>query len=407
MEQAAWFLVWFTLPFSLKLSGASIILATMVILFSYARKPFRPDRRKLLYLLPPVLFFLWHAKEVTGNQPFLPAWKETEQMLSFLVIPLLFALTRITKEKFTIAAMWGLVPALLICGAVMLGAAGYRFALSGNWNEFTYHTLGKPFRMGAIYFSFYLLFALFKLDDPAWLPNRPGLKIYIGIALLFLLLLSASKLFIGLGIPLLAWHNRQFIQQLLTTRKKLSAVLLILVLLGLVPFLKRVQFLAHPDIDMVGSTNFKDCPEPNGLNLRLIFIRFGKEILDEQHAWISGVGMNRSHPLLNEKIVQYGMYTGTRDGSDTGYLNYNFHDQFMETLVKTGIPGLVILLAILTIFAIQCRERLFTPKIFLWIVAGFFLTESVLGRQAGIVFFCLIMFACFTREEPIAQSNER
>jgi O-antigen ligase len=406
-EQAAWFLVWFSLPVSLKLNSAGIIIVTLVILAGFTRRPFVPDGRKMWYLLPPVIFFMWHAKDLFGAHPFMPVWKETEKMLSFLVIPGLFALSRIRKDTFTKAALSGLVPALVICGTIMLTAALTRFVHSGDWSEFTYHKLAKPFHTGAIYFSFYILFALFKLDDPAWLSNRAGLKVTIGLFLLLLLLLSASKLLIGLGLPLLVWHDRRFIVQLWNNQQRLLGAMLILVVLGSIPFLKRVQVLAHPDFAMVGSANFRNCPEPNGLNLRLIFWRFGKEILDEQHTWLTGTGICSSQDFLNRKFIQYGLYTGYQVGPDTGYLNYNFHNQFAETLVRTGIPGLVILILILFIFAIQPREVLFAPKVFIWLITGFFLTESVLERQAGVVMFCLIYSAYFITDNHIAEKNDR
>jgi O-antigen ligase len=406
-EQAAWFLVWVSLPFSLKMSSASIILASLVIFAGFVRRPFVPARRKVLYLLLPVIFFFWHARELLGNHPFFPVWKETEHMLSFLVIPCIFTLSRIRKEHFTRIAMTGLVPALVISGCIMLGAAGIRFAHSGEWSEFTYHTLARPIHLGAIYFSFYLLFALFKLDDPAWMAHRPGMKLAIAMFFLFLLLLSASKLFIGLGLPLLVWHERRLVGHLWRNNRKMLAGIFILVFLGTAPFVERAKLLARPNFEMVSSADFKTCPEPNGVNLRLIFLRFGLEILDDQHAWLTGTGMTGSQALLNQKFHQYGLYTGTGDGKDTGYLNYNFHDQFMETLVKTGIPGLVILIAILVIFAIQRSENLFAPTVFVWLVAGFFLTESVLERQAGIVLFCLVFSAFFIMDNRVSASNER
>jgi O-antigen ligase len=405
-EQAAWFLVWFSLPFSLKFAGASIILAAMVILVSFIRRPFVPDRRKVLYLLPPVILFAWYAKELFTAQPLLPAWKETEKLLSLFILPSLFALSRIRKEPFTKAALAGFIPALLICSLVMLAAAVTRFSASGDAAEFTYHKLASPFHTGAIYFSFYLLFALFKLDDPAWWPDRNGVKVAMGIFFLLMLLLLASKLLIGVGIPLLMWHHRRFIVSLWKKRKGLVVFLLLLVALGSLPFLERLQVLMHPNLDMVRSVNFKNEPEPNGLSLRLIFWRFGKEILDEQHAWFSGAGMSRSQELLNQKFYQYHLYTGYKEGPDTGYLNYNFHNQFVETLVRTGIPGLFFLMLILVIFAIQPRETLFAPRVFIWLITAFFLTESVLERQAGVVIFCLI-YATFFYSDDFRTTKNR
>ena len=405
-EQAAWFLVWFSLPVSLKMNSASLILVSVVILVSFAGRPFIPQYRKLWYLSLPVVFFLWHAKELLIVQPIGPVWKETEQMLSFLVIPILFLLSRTDQKTFTKVALSGLTSALVICGTIMLAAATSRFIQSGSFGEYTYHALAKPFHSGAIYFSFYILFILFKLDDPDWLIHRPEVKVVLAFFLMSMLLLLASKMMIGIGLPLLGWHYRRMGIALWRTQQKWMVALILLVLFGTLPFMKRVQNIFHPQLEMVGSMNFKNCPEPNGLNLRLILWRFGMEIMEEQNAWLRGVGMSQSRHFLNGKIRQYGLYTGTPDGRDTGYLNYNYHDQFVETLVRVGIPGLVVLMLILFTFAFHPGNKHFVPPLFIWIILGFFLSESVLGRQSGVVFFCLLYAAdMIDKRQSITNEN--
>ncbi|MFZ4520512.1 MAG: O-antigen ligase family protein [Bacteroidales bacterium] len=405
-EQAAWFLVWFSLPISLKMNSASLILVSAVILASFARRPFMPQRRKIWYLSLPVVFFLWHSKELLIVHPAWPVWKEVEQMLSFLVIPILFLLSRTDHKAFAKVALSGFTSALVICGTIMLVAATSRFLQSGNVVEFTYHTLAKPFHSGAIYFSFYILFVLFKLDDPDWFTNRLKIKVIIAFFLMSMLLLLASKMMIGIGLPLLGWHYRRLGIALWRTRRKWMVALVILIAFGALPFMKRVQNILHPNLDMVASVNFKNCPEPNGLNLRLIFWRFGMEILEEQNAWLTGVGMSQSRGFLNGKIRQYGLYTGTPDGKDSGYLNYNYHNQFVETFVRVGVPGVVILMLILFTFAFHPGNKRFVPPLFILIIIGFFLSESVLGRQAGIVFFCLAYAADYIDGyKPINNEN--
>jgi O-antigen ligase len=405
LEEAAWFLVWFTLPLSLKMNGGAIILAACIILFSYARRPFVPRKSKILYLLPPVMFFLWHASELLYDHPVREVWKETEQMLSFLLIPALFGLSRIRKEAFTKSALTALYAALLVAGLVMLAASATRFAHSGDWHEFTYHQLAKPFGMGAIYMSFFLLFALFTMGNKgAPIANR-RMTIALALFFLLLLLLCASKLMVGLGLPLLAWQHRDLIALNRRNRRPWIVALLLFLTAGAIPFLQRVLPLTYQNPAIVNADNFREAPEPNGLTLRLVLWRFGLEILEEQQAWLTGVGMYHAQPLLNDKIAGHGLYTGTGRGTDTGYLNYNFHNQYIETIVRTGLPGLVILIGILAIFAMQPRERLFAPKEFIWIVTAFFLTESALERQAGIVFCCLFLFSYYNDDNQVVNMN--
>lgn len=395
---AAWFLAWFSLPVSMKLSGLAVILAALVHLFRFAVNPFRPSVKKVLYLSAPVILFAWIAAGLPTARPFLPAWKETERMLSLLVIPLTFLVSRTGRAAYGRAATAGLLTGLTLCGMVMLVAAAVRFIHSGTLSEFTYHRLAMPFHTGAVYFSCYLLFALFTAGEA---PFSTRIRTAIILFLLLLLLLSASKLFIGLGLPLLAIHYGRNAFRLRGQQKlTLAAGLLILTLFS-IPFLQRAKRIMHPDFSLVGRENLRGIPEPDGLTLRLVFWRFGMEILREQDGWLTGTGMLRSQQLLDKKITDDGLYTGVPGTSDTGYLGYNFHDQYLETLVRNGVPGLLLLLAILLIFAIQPQRRLFAPKLFIGALAGFFLTESVLQRQAGLVFFCLIYCAFFDPDEDI------
>jgi hypothetical protein len=394
-ERAAWFLVWFTLPVSLKLNSISIILVSAVILISFFRKPFLPDYKKAIYLLPPVLFFLWHARELFSDHPLKQVWKEAEQMLALIVIPILIALSRISKQNFTKSAITGLLSALVICSLIMLPAAAIRFSATGDWDEFIYHKLATPLHTGAIYFSLYLLFALFNIGNLWFLKSNPGMKIALAAFLVIMLLLSASKLMIGLGIPLLALHYRKIIFRNQAFHRKWLILGLFAIFAGSIPFISRVQPLIKPNLELVKSESFKQCPEPNGLELRLIFLRFGMDIMNDQQAWATGVGMTGSQTSLSNKIFQHKLYTGTMIGRDTGYFFYNFHNQFMETMVRAGIPGLILLIGMLLMMMFQRSEDLFVPKLYLLIVIGFFFTESLLERQAGIVFFSMIYAAGF------------
>jgi len=160
--------------------------------------------------------------------------------------------------------------------------------------------------------------------------------------------------------------------------------------------------LSQPNLELTTSGQFSYDSPLNGLNLRLIQWRFGVEILNENHAWLSGVGLAETREKLNQKYFQNGLYTGTEGTSDTGYLNYNFHNQYIETLVRTGIPGLVILLAMLVQLIILSKTNLFVNKWVIFICLAFFLTESALERQFGIVYFCLI-FSSYFFDNPRSQ----
>ena len=68
---------------------------------------------------------------------------------------------------------------------------------------------------------------------------------------------------------------------------------------------------------------------------------------------------------------------------------YNPHNQFLDTLLATGIPGLLIILTVFVSPTIGClRSRNYLFLTFLLIVVLSALFESIFERQMGITFFC-------------------
>ena len=120
--------------------------------------------------------------------------------------------------------------------------------------------------------------------------------------------------------------------------------------------------------------------------------RLAAEMMDTPDKLIVGNGLKSTQKKLNDVYIEKGIYTGNPELGDRGYLDYNFHNQFLESFVTTGIPGLlIILLIILDIFFVRHRKLLFPLHVYI-VTLLFFFTESVLERQAGIVFFCLLVF---------------
>jgi O-antigen ligase len=64
---------------------------------------------------------------------------------------------------------------------------------------------------------------------------------------------------------------------------------------------------------------------------------------------------------------------------------YSSHNQFLYTLVSNGIVGVLVLLALLLIPLAQHPWAEYLP--FMLLMCVFFLTEDILSRQQGIVFF--------------------
>jgi O-antigen ligase len=70
-------------------------------------------------------------------------------------------------------------------------------------------------------------------------------------------------------------------------------------------------------------------------------MRFTAEIVQEQKAWLKGVSPGDAQLMLDQKYITTHMYTGEVGRPDRGYIGFNTHNQFLESLLQNGIPGLL------------------------------------------------------------------
>jgi len=123
-------------------------------------------------------------------------------------------------------------------------------------------------------------------------------------------------------------------------------------------------------------------------------MKLGIKILSQTNNWLIGIGPFDAQQTLDNAYKSIGMYAG-EDGK-SGYLGLNFHNQYMETFVRFGIAGIVLLLSSLVLLihhALKQRKQLLL--LFIFFIMTFFLTESVLETQRGIVLFLFTMLVLF------------
>lgn len=394
-KQWLWFAIWFSLPLSIQLNSMAIVLAFVIFAIQAIHKPPAVNKEYLIYAAPPVLYFLVQLIP-TGERLFnLFTLKEIEQQLPLLVFPMLFMFSQTTKKEFSSIASSALIFSVLLAGILMVSESAWRFSGSLSLGVFTYHSLAEPFDSGAVYFSFFILVVLLRMDEMPWLFKYKYAGLSAVLFLTVVLFLMASKLLLTFGIPFILIKHRHFIFRFLRSYRFALPVMLVLLLILIIPLTQRLSKIADANLEIVNHETYAYDSPLNGLNLRLIQLRLGIELLQENKAWLFGLGMDQAQELLNAKYIEKGMYTGYAGTEDTGYLNYNFHNQYMETLVRSGIVGFLSLLLIIGVLIKTARINKYANSWEIGIILLFFLTESVLERQIGIVYFCLLYSAYF------------
>jgi O-antigen ligase len=111
-------------------------------------------------------------------------------------------------------------------------------------------------------------------------------------------------------------------------------------------------------------------------------------ILNEKKAWLAGVSPGDAQNYLNQKYISKNMYTGTVARGDKGFIGYNTHDQFLESLLETGLVGSLLFLLICWSLVKMVRERKKAELSFVTILLLVYsFSESVFETQYSLFIF--------------------
>jgi O-antigen ligase len=389
-----------TIVFSrLNLNGLCIILFTLTWLieggFKYKWSLLKKDKLFIAY----ALYFLIQFAGLAQSENIYTGWKGVESKLGYLVLPMVFCSTSFLNISMRRKVMWVFSLAITLAALYCLAVAGIEYFETGDNAFFFYHQLVSPISHHAIYFSVYtFIIVVFLISEEGALPwfakNR---LIYISwiIFLLFFLFLLSSKMVLLLVILFLLYLFFRFGNKKITQWKTIAggvfAVLLIFAIISSNnPVQKRFIDLKG-DIELLKREKYDAGIYFNGWQFRLLLWRVTYEIIRDKHAWIIGVGPSNAQSMLEEKYLDLGLYAGGKDPDDRGYLKYNCHNQFLQTILQSGIAGLLFFLGW---FYMLCKKTLSGREpVLLWsliIIICFFFIESVCERQYGMILCTLI-----------------
>ncbi len=118
---------------------------------------------------------------------------------------------------------------------------------------------------------------------------------------------------------------------------------------------------------------------------------------------IFGVGTGDVKDALLTKYAENGITNALN-------LRLNAHNQYLQTTITLGIPGIILLLAGLLYTLIKAIQRQNLLLLLFTVVVSFnFMVESMLERQAGVVFYsflnALLLFMVLSESNPVAETG--
>ncbi|MNX84194.1 O-Antigen ligase [compost metagenome] len=385
-----------------KLSSIGIILLSLVwIADGFTREKVHAFAAHPFFIACSVLFVSYLASWLLSADKTAAAFAIEKKLALPLLPAIILSMPAITQKRlqqlFTL-----FISATVVTMFVALLISLYQYHTSGEVNGFFYHNLVSGVHLSAITAS---CFCLISLVLVAHSTLRKSYRIIAGLFLILFLLLLSSKMFLFLLLVL--WIT--YVCSLKVMRYRI--ILLSVFIMGLLlimttsnPLKNRFADISRFNTERVLAHQYKAEDYFDGLSMRLVYVRFSKEIIQEHHALWLGVGTGDAEALLQQKIVQSGMYTGNGT-SDKGYLEYGFHNQYIQVWVQMGLLGLCIYLLLLGIawaYAFSKAAKWLAGILLIFTIGA--LTDTWLEVQTGLMLF-LLFISLGIRQAPTINSQ--
>ncbi len=400
-----------SLPFSIRACHYSLFLALIFIIASGGWRERWPAIVSHPLIIGFGLFFFLHVIGMLYTEDKTMGWFDIEKKVSLFLLPLGLASTsRFSKRQLSL--LW-----LLFVGTCFIGTLiciAHAFQLSSgdrlsngspishfmnsqfwNWNphvstawiSFSYEELASGIGIHPTYFSLYLAFCLlllYKLLHGGFFSFSKGkqlgllaLVFYLGV---FIICLSSRIVTIGfLSLSAVGAFffvkNQGRIQRFVTSCAVVGSFVL-LVFINPVSRYRFFQEIATSSYEIPSSQ-----PYVLSTTIRASLWWLGlKSLHDVNLVWGAGTGDV-------EKVMRT---TGKKYAITNSIGSYDPHNQFLDTLLRLGFIGLIVLLgcfALPAYWAYQSKDFFYLA--FLAVFALICLTETPFELQKGIVFFSL------------------
>ncbi len=342
--------------------------------------------KKLSFWLPAVLevisiFGLSYSANLSAG------WNAIERQLSLLFLPFILSQMGLSNQEFSRLKDWFVASLVVVvtgveCRFLWLRITQnqydffrYFFSYDYTYNSLTTEFLAQPAYLGT-FIVLSNIYCISKILSPEnGIKWKSGMVAIVLINSFFLFQLSArtpllcnALVLIFYAIYISSKLRKWFVGGLIVALLVLSFG----VLYKYSGFTKmRIQSI----YDEITNPDVKSF-DPKS---RALIWPCAVEVIREN--WLLGVGTGDAEDALVEKYRQ-------KEYRELADEQMNAHNQFLTQLMRFGILGGLIIGIVLALpFLLFVRQRKVEPAVFLLLIAIFFMTENVLGRAQGAIFF--------------------
>lgn len=379
-----WQVQWLPVTLGLMLGGLFWLLSAN---FKAKLRALSGNKYAALFFALYLLLAIGSIYSAEENQ----ASKELFSKLPFLVWPLLLgSVQSLSKKQIDlIFRIFILSTAVLIL--VSFGYASYRYFRFHDPVVFYFADLLILSRVPPHYLGMYVTFAyaitMYRLVQgrPLW-PN-----IALNTAVLLLFILAIIFIWVRMQYLLFILVNAFLVVQYFKAKKgrKMALGAFSGLVLGFIVLLVSIPGSRKRLLDTYNELrSFEQMVENKQTNPRKFLWREGLNVIAENF-WF-GVGTGSETTALNNRLEKVDAIFW--DGSNTYQLyemRFNYHNSFLQTFAANGVFAFLIFVTLLIYPFFELRMNPFRTEIrmFLWICIFSFMTESMLQRQAGVLFF--------------------
>lgn len=353
-----------------------------------------------------LLYFIWVALGMLYSPDPVAAERILVLKIPFAAWAILMASTALKADVLKRLILQGFMLAMTVASLLALGQYLYAFLVTGNAIGESPVKLLQYYNVPPHYFGLYLNFAyalvLTGLIRTEYLLSQKWLSLLSLVSFLSVLILLAVRMqylvFIIVNLAVAASYIRR--------SGKVSSV--VLLLLPLVVLVAGMLLLPGPRGRIMDGVNelvsFRKMVNDKQTNPRKYLWRYAWEVIRERPLIGTGTGAEDAalHEWLKEEKARFWNGHTHFTLADT---SYNYHNSYLQHWAAHGLIGLGLLLAmfIQPLF----RRRSETGVLFLLVCAVSFLTESMLQRQAGVLFFSFFYAILFILPDDDADRESR
>ena len=327
---------------------------------------------------------------------------DLQTKLSFLIIPLVFTGMNISNKRFNKFKTTFIISSVVSL-AILFFISAKKYYFSSDISEFVYANLAHSGHSTylSIYFNLAMLFILEKYFE-----RRKSFSLAISAALfLFLyvgiLLLSARTAtfmaIISVACYPILFFGKNIIKEMNWLRHALLLIVMTAFLFSYLHYNNRFDQVEQEIVLRGNSTDVDTAYQeaPNSTNIRLNIWKNSIELIRRNLLFGVGTGDLKEEliSIYRESNYQYGIQK-----------RISPHNQFLHTGVILGICGILFLsIYLLLPMFLAIKKKHWMYVFFLLIVIVNCITESILEREAGILFF-VAFNTCFY---ILLQSNDK